>query len=445
MSSQSPSDARRIDTIKAAVPEGTIPVGIGLLVAGVSSYAFFKVGQQALGKEGFKPIVALWFATFARAPGFFLPIEQEVGRALAHRRELGQGGRPVIRKVIPLAVIFAALVSTIVLIGSPWITKDFFEENWVVTASLLVAFLAYAPTHLARGICSGSGRFVDYGIVMGFDGATRIIGCIALWVIGVEVVGAYAMVVAAAPLLGVAIVLSRGALRTDDGPPASWAEITPNLGWLLGGSVLAAALVNAAPIGVDILADSTQAEAVTQFGNGVILARVPLFLFQAIQAALLPRLARLAAHGDLGEFRVAFRRLVITVVGIGVLGVGGSALVGPKVLEVVYEGGLDRRTLTLLALGSALYMLALGTSQAVIALHGHKWVTVGWGVAMATFIVVTWLASDDLFLRVESAAVASSAAALVVFGLALRARMASGDAPDTESIIEALTERPLEG
>jgi hypothetical protein len=211
-----------------------------------------------------------------------------VGRALAHRRELGQGGKPVVRKVIPLAVVFAVIVSSIVLIGSPWITRDFFEKNWVVTASLLVAFLAYAPTHLARGICSGSGRFVDYGIVMGFDGATRIIGCIALWLVGVEVVGAYAMVVAAAPLLGVAIVFSRGALRTDDGPPASWSEITPNLGWLLGGSVLAAALVNAAPIGVDVLADSGQAEAVTQFGNGVILARVPLFLFQAIQASLLP-------------------------------------------------------------------------------------------------------------------------------------------------------------
>jgi len=445
VSSESPTDARRIDTVKAAIPEGTVPVGVGLLIAGISSYAFFKVGQQALGKEGFKPIVALWFATFALAPGFFLPIEQEVGRALAHRRELGQGGKPVVRKVIPLAVVFAVIVSSIVLIGSPWITRDFFEKNWVVTASLLVAFLAYAPTHLARGICSGSGRFVDYGIVMGFDGATRIIGCIALWLVGVEVVGAYAMVVAAAPLLGVAIVFSRGALRTDDGPPASWSEITPNLGWLLGGSVLAAALVNAAPIGVDVLADSDQAEAVTQFGNGVILARVPLFLFQAIQASLLPRLARLAAHGDLSEFRVAFRRLVLTVVGIGVLGVVGSAAVGPKVLEVVYEGGLDRRTLTLLALGSALYMLALGISQAVIALHGHKWVTVGWAVAMVTFVLVTWLSSDDLFLRVELAAAASSAAAMVVFSLALRARMASGDRPDTESLIEALTERPLEG
>ena len=63
-------------------------VGGGLLVAGVSSYAFFKVGQEALGKEDFKPIVALWFATFVLAPGFFLPLEQEMGRALAHRRAL---------------------------------------------------------------------------------------------------------------------------------------------------------------------------------------------------------------------------------------------------------------------------------------------------------------------------------------------------------------------
>ena len=435
----------RIATIAAALPEGTLPVGAGLLVAGVASYAFFKVGQLALGQDDFKPIVALWFATFALAPGFFMPIEQEVGRALAHRRALGQGGRPVIRKVVPLATIFAGVVSTIVLIGSPWLTKDFFEHYWVVTIALLVAFAAYAPTHLARGICSGSGRFTDYGIVMGMDGASRIVGCIILWVIGVTVVGAYAMVVAAAPLLGVAIVWSRGALHTDDGPPASWSEITPNLGWLLGGSVMAAALVNAAPIGVDILADSSQAGMVTRFGNGVILARVPLFLFQAIQAALLPRLARLAAHGDLTEFRMAFRRLLIAVIGIGVIGVGGSALLGPKVLEVVYQGGLDRRTLTLLALGSALYMLALGTSQAVIALHGHKWVTVGWVIAMATFVLVTWLSSNDLYLRVELAAVLSSAAALLVFAVALRARMASGDSPDTESLIEALLDRPLEG
>jgi hypothetical protein len=66
---------------KTPLPEGTLAVGGGLLVAGLSSYAFFKVGQEALGKDDFKPIVALWFATFVLAPGFFLPLEQEMGRA----------------------------------------------------------------------------------------------------------------------------------------------------------------------------------------------------------------------------------------------------------------------------------------------------------------------------------------------------------------------------
>jgi O-antigen/teichoic acid export membrane protein len=42
----------------------------------------------------------------------------------------------------------------------------------------------------------------------------------------------------------------------------------------------------------------------------VLLARVPLFLFQAVQAALLPRLARLAAEGEIDEFRAGFRRLM---------------------------------------------------------------------------------------------------------------------------------------
>jgi hypothetical protein len=76
-------------TSRIPLPEGTVPVGIGLFVSGFTSYAFFKIGQLALGKEDFKPIVALWFTTFALVPGFFMPVEQELGRALAHRRQPG--------------------------------------------------------------------------------------------------------------------------------------------------------------------------------------------------------------------------------------------------------------------------------------------------------------------------------------------------------------------
>jgi len=56
----------------------------GLLVAGVTSYLFLKVAKVALGSdEAVQPIASLWIATFALAPGFFLPVEQELARTLA--------------------------------------------------------------------------------------------------------------------------------------------------------------------------------------------------------------------------------------------------------------------------------------------------------------------------------------------------------------------------
>lgn len=445
MSGEPESPAATTDVAsRVPLPEGTIAVGIGLLVAGISSYAFFKVGQEALGKDDFKPIVALWFATFALAPGFFLPLEQEMGRALAHRRALSLGGTPVVHRIVPLGIAITVIVSAAVAALGPLATREFFEGYGLVTVALIVAFVAYAPAHLARGICSGEGRFAAYGMVMGADGFVRIVGCIVLWQLDVHDVGAYAMLVALAPLTGVLIVGARGQLRTDDGPPAEWSEVTSNLGWLLIGSIMGAGLVNAGPIAVDVLANGSQRDEVTRFGNGVLLARIPLFLFQAVQAALLPRLARLAAAGDLTEFRGGFRRLMIVVLGVGAIGVAGSFAVGPQILDLLYDGGLDRRTLTLLAVGSAIYMVALATAQAVIALHGHARVALGWLAGMITFLIATWISADDLYLRVEIGLVASSMTALAIFVWSLRQLLARGATIDEGSVLEALSDRPLE-
>ena len=426
------------------LPEGTLPVGVGLLIAGISSYAFFKIGAKALGDNGFKPISSLWFATFFLAPGFFIPLEQELGRALAHRRGRGVGGQPVVRRIVPLAGAVAGLVTLVILIASGQITEKFFDGDWVVTAALVVGFLAYLPGHLARGICSGHGRFVSYGIVMGADGAVRIIGCTALWAAGVKNIGAYAFTVALAPLVGVIIVAFRRELGAAPGPPAPWSEVTANLGWLLLGSVFAAGLVNAGPIVVDLLADKGRAKSVTDFGKGVLLGRIPLFLFQAVQAALLPRLAGLAARGELDEFRQGFRKLLLAVVGVGIIGVSGAGILGPFLLERVFQADLSTRTITLLAIGSAIYMVALTFAQAVIALHGHALVAIGWFTGMATFALVTWLSSDDLFLRVELGLVTSSVTAAAVFAASLRVRIRVGVAPDIGSLVEAATDVPYE-
>ena len=169
---------------------------------------------------------------------------------------------------------------------------------------MILAFAAYAPAHLSRGISSGKGRFRAYTIVMGADGVVRILPVRVLAVVGVKTVGLYGFAVAVSPLLGV-LWVKAGARCGPTRPGRDWNEVTPNLGWLLLGSVFAAALVNAGPIAASLLAATTRA--VTRFGYGVMLARIPLFLFQAVQAALLPRLSRLAARDEMAEFRVGFR------------------------------------------------------------------------------------------------------------------------------------------
>jgi O-antigen/teichoic acid export membrane protein len=192
------------------------------------------------------------------------------------------------------------------------------------------------------------------------------------------------------------------------------------------------------------MADPGQKDLVTQFGYGVLLSRIPLFLFQAVQAALLPRLSRLAARNEIAEFRTGFRKLMIIVLAVGGAGTVGAYALGPFIIRKMYDAELSNRTLAMLALGSAAYMVALALAQAVIALKGHALVGAGWGLGMVSFVVVTWLSSDDLFRRIEWGLVASSVAALAAFAAALRYKLNDGSEPTEPSMLEAIIDMPFE-
>jgi O-antigen/teichoic acid export membrane protein len=429
--------------LRTVLPEGTLSVGAGLLISGVAAYAFLSLSRAGVGKEQFAPVSQLWFVTFLLAPGFFLPVEQEVGRALAARQALGQGGGPVVRKAAVLGLLLLGAVGAGLAVLSPLLVDEVFDGSWALFACLLLGFTGYACSHFTRGVLAGYGEFTRYGRLMGTDGIVRVALSAALAIAGVSAVGPYGVLVGLPPLVAVG-TSTRGFHRyREDGPPASWAELTPNLGWLVVGSVLAAALVNAGPVAAKLLSDSDQNDLVSEFAGAVLIARVPLFLFQAVQAALLPKLARLAAQGALDEFVRGFRKLLLTVIATAVLGVVGAMTIGPALVELFFDP-VGRRTLTLLALGSGLYMIALAIAQAVIALHGHAQVAFGWAVGMAGFLVATAVSSDDLLLRVEIGLVVGPAMAMLVFASALRQRLASGASADAGSMFEAMIDVPIE-
>jgi O-antigen/teichoic acid export membrane protein len=406
--------------LRSALPSGSFTIGSGLLVGGISIYVFFRLGQEALGQDGFKPIVSLWFVMFALVPGFFLPLEQEVSRSVAHRRALGDGVRPVVRKVAPVAAAITVLLVVAVALARTRLTNDLFEGSAVVTLALVIALVGYAPFHIARGICSGLGHFRIYSLMIALDGLLRVIACAVFLLAGLDRVGPYALMVAVVPLVIAVGAFGSGRLRTSPGTPASWSELAPNLGWLLLGTLCSGALINAGPLTVDLLGEGTAPEVVTRFGNAVLLARIPLFLFQAVNAAMLPRLTQLVTLRDATEFRAVLRRLFTLVGGVGVIGVVGAFIAGPWVLDLVYDGGIDRRTITLLAFASAVYMLAQACAQSVLSMSGHVFVAVGWVTSFISFVATAAWSSDDLFLRVELALITSAAVALAIFVFGLR-------------------------
>jgi O-antigen/teichoic acid export membrane protein len=249
-----------------------------------------------------------------------------------------------------------------------------------------------------------------------------------------------------APLLAVPIALwaERGLLRP--GREASWKEVSGALAALLVGSILSFTLINGSPLAIKYFGTDEEVADAGRFLNGLIIARVPLFLFQAVQASLLPRLSALAGANKLGEFRSGMWNLLKVTVAIGVVATVGAFAVGPQVVLLLFgeEFELDNRTLGLLALGCALYMIASALAQAVIALGGHRWVAVSWGIGVVAFVVTAAFAADDLFLRVELGLVAGSAAAMMAMALSLIGRLAQGAEAEPGAVIEALHDLPLE-
>jgi O-antigen/teichoic acid export membrane protein len=400
------------------LPSGTVAVGAGLAVAGIAAYSYLALTAHVLGEDAAAPLTAIWGVMFTVGPGFFLPLEQEVSRAVAARRAQHTGAGPLIRQAAILGAGLTGVVLAVCLATSWVITDRLFDGHWTLFVSLCVGVVGYAMGHLARGILSGSGKFGPYAVYIGGEAVGRLILAVLLAAVGYRAAGGFGLVIGVAPFIAVALVAKAAwPVAHEHGPPAPWSELTPSLGALLVGSVLSQSLINAAMISAKLLAHDGQDAEVKSLFNGVIVARIPLFLFQAVQAALLPRLSALASACHFHEFRHSFQRLLWTVTAIGIMGTVAGYSVGPFVLRKAFDVELGHTDVGLLALGTGFIIIAMSIAQAMIALKGQNAVAMGWLVGMIAFVIVAAM-GNDLLLRVELAALVASAASAGALALA---------------------------
>lgn len=413
------STRERLAGALAALPVGTVPVGVGLLVAGVTTYLFQIAAFRLLGSVDYAALNGLWVTTFVLAPGLFLPLEQEVARALAHRQARGQGGRPLIRKAVFLtAGLVAAVVVLLVILRNP-IEERLLRSADELFPALIVVLVGFAIMSLVRGTLSGNGRFGRYGIVVGMDGLGRAALAGVLALVGFTTLGWFGLIFAIGPYLAFLVGLAGAKRLAEPGPPAPMSELSTAIGWLLLGSTFAQALGYSAYIGASLLATPAENAALGAFIAGIFIARIPLLLFQAVQAALLPKLAGLLGQGKVHEFRVGLLRLVAIVLSASAVGVLIALTVGPAIGRILFGENftLSGISLATLTAGVCLMVTALTLAQALIALRRYAVTALAWVAGVAVFLILMLTLEFDVFVRAEVAFVVGAFVAMVWMGV----------------------------
>lgn len=431
---------RVLKAVLKALPDGSISVGVGLVLSGLTTYAFLAIAARALGPEQYAPLSGLWSLLFLVAPAAFVPLEQETGRALAARRVLGRGGRALLRRVSAIALGLWLFVCILAISSYPVLMDRIFDDNILLFMGLLAGVSTYAGSHIVKGTTSGADLFGAYGGVLAAEGILRLGLCIGLAVAGVDRPGPYGFVVGISPLIALVFFPFRATIVVEEGPAPGWWSTLRAVGHLFLGAVFGAALLNAGPVVVKAISTPSERVLVSRFLAGLVIARVPLFLFQAIQVALLPKLSALAATGQHSEFSVRVRRLLVFVTALGVGTTAAAITVGPPIMSTVFGKGfeLGRADLAWLGIASTAYMIGLTFAQALIAHNEHHRATVGWFVGCVVF-AISLVPEAPLLLRAERALFAGSMAAAAVLAVMFFAVRASAMHEVVESDVALLS------
>jgi O-antigen/teichoic acid export membrane protein len=331
-----------------------------------------------------------------------------------------EGGGPLIRRATLLSGLYAVAVVTVVVATGPATVPALFDGSWTLLGCLALAIIGLWAVYLSRGVLAGTDRFTGYGGQLAIEGGARIAAVVVLAAIGVHVVGAYGLAIGGALVVAAAVTVRPVLDAVSPGPSADWHELSVALGWMLVGSLLAQSLVNAPPIAAKLLATTADSAAAGQVLTGTVLARLPLFAFAAVQAALLPGLAASLAGGDRDGFVRGMSRLLGVAAAVTAVATVVAATVGQSLLHLFFgeRYDLSNHVLMKLALASGLYMGGVIAGQSLLALRRYGTAAAGWAIGVVAFVVVAAI-GDGLVTRVVDGFLLGAVAALVALAAPL--------------------------
>lgn len=398
-----------------------------MLVSGVLAYGFHVLAARTLGPGAYGRIAALWAAVFLVAVVLFRPLEQTLARAIADRQARGEEVRNVVRTVVSISAIVAAVGAVAIVLGWDTIKGRLFDGSNFLTAALLGGIVAYGFAYVCRGLFGGVRWFNGYGVGLVADAVARVAIAIPLVIVASQNLAAAAIV--GAGIAGAVVPLWLGRRRLDGsfagGTPADF-RVQSALRFAAPATVIAASdqlLVNGAPLLV-LLGGAGGTKTAGVVFAATMLVRAPVYVFQGLAASLLPNLTHLQAKEELEQFRRAIVRVVGFLLLAGAAIVVATATAGSGAMALYGSGFYaSRGNLVLLAVGVAFYLSAATLSQALLSLDAAKPAAVAWTIAAITFVGGYAVFGGSDLTRVSVSFALATLTGAVALGLILLARI----------------------
>ncbi len=425
----------RTAQLRARLPD-VVPVGGGLVLLGISAYAFLALAGHALAPREYTAVASLYLLIAVVGPGVFAAVEQETSREVSSRIATDRPTLPVLRSAAVISAVLVVAVIALLLALSPLLVHRVFGGAWSLLVAAFVAVVGAASVHVVRGLFSGQHQYGWYGTSLAAEGLVRLVGSVLLVWVGIAGTGsatsAFGFAFALGTLLAVATTVAGvrsgtlvPPLDPASGPPVSLRRMTRGVGFLAGASALTLLLANIGPVVLTSRLPDDPGTAAS-FVSLFVLARIPLFLFSPVQAFLLPSLTAAVERGEATQVRGQIRTVVVVAGAIGVFGVVGAAIGGPWAARVFFNAPVELSGLVAAALvaSTVIMMIAQVMQPALVALDEHRTAMSAWITGTIVFSVALFAPTTPL-VAVVVAQIAGPAAVVVIMARSIRASLAS--------------------
>ncbi|MCL2470167.1 MAG: hypothetical protein FWF25_00280 [Propionibacteriaceae bacterium] len=292
-------------------------------------------------------------------------------------------------RVVPAGLVMSVGVVMIIFLSSLLWAPRVFGYNWLATSAIIcAAAIAFAGFSSAVGVLGGRGDWVRAALLMVADPLVRAVMVIAavlalpglLWVKAAAGLAALTWIVVVMTSKGYRSVLGA---RGD----AGMRQYVGQVGQAIVANAANTALVVGFPTVLGLVVGYTRLQSAAGLLFAISMTRAPLMMpLNAFQSMIV------AHFVNSGGSARAIGRIVVAVLGLGVVVSVAIGLVGPPLLGLLRsEYHLGFVVVGCLTLASVFLTLVVLTGTLVLANSRHTVYMIGWIVAIVVTVGMLWI------------------------------------------------------